>query len=43
MSGVILLAVSIRHSFIFVTFTSARGWVECDMVTWTMGVLAQWL
>lgn len=43
MSGVILPAVSIRHSVILVTLTSAMVGVGCDMVVWATGFVAQFL
>ena len=43
MRGVIFPAVSIGHSFILVTFTSASGWVGCDMVVRVARGAVQWM
>jgi len=43
MSGVILPAVSIGHSFILVTFTSARGCVDGDILVRVAGGAARQL
>jgi hypothetical protein len=43
MSGVILPAVSIGHSFIFVTFTSASGCEEGDIIICEAGGATRWM